>query len=135
MAFSGGSPVRLTKNGGIAPEESPDNRYLYYAKYEQGGVWRMPLEGGAEREVLRDIGGGGWADWALRPNGIYYLKYGKYPQVSIALLEFATGNTIPIRNLQKEAGWGLSMSKDGKSIIYIQNEFSESNLMLVRNFR
>jgi Tol biopolymer transport system component/DNA-binding winged helix-turn-helix (wHTH) protein len=136
MPFPGGSPVRLTKNGGIGPEESPDGRYIYYAKYERGGVWRMPIGDGEESEVLSDIGGGGWAEWALRPNGIYYLKYGRYPQAaSIALLEFANGNTIPIWNLEKEAGWGLSMARDGKSIVYIQNEFSESNLMLVRNFR
>jgi len=135
IPFHGGSPVRLTNNGGIAPEESPDGRYLYYAKYEQGGVWRMPLEGGEESEVLEDIEGHGWAEWALRANGIYYLKYGKYPQVSIDLFEFASAKTIPIWSLEKEAGWGLSMSKDGRSIVYIQNEFSESNLMLVKNFR
>lgn len=135
IPFPGGSPIRLTKNGGIAPEESSDGCYLYYAKYEQGGVWKMPLQGGEESEVLSEIRGGGWAEWALRPNGIYYLKYGKYPQASIALFEFATRNSIPIWDLEKEAGWGLSMSQDGKSIAYIQNEFSESNLMLVRNFR
>jgi hypothetical protein len=38
------------------------------------------------------------------------------------------------QTLQKEPGWGLSMSRDGKSIVYIQNDFSESNLMLVKNF-
>jgi hypothetical protein len=95
----------------------------------------MPIEGGDEREVLNDVGGGGWAEWALRANGIYYLKEGKYPRTSIDLFEFATGKTIPIWNLEKEPGWGLSMSRDGKSIVYIQNEFSESNLMLVKNFR
>jgi hypothetical protein len=37
--------------------------------------------------------------------------------------------------LEKEPGWGLSVSRDGKSIVYIQSEFAESNLMLVKNFR
>lgn len=129
-------PVQLTRNGGIAPEESSDGRYLYYAKYEQGGIWRMPLQGGVESKILSDVGGGGsWAEWALRRNGIYYLKQDKYPKVSIDLFDFATRKTIPIWNLEKEPGWGLSMSSDGTSIVYIQNEFSESNLMLVKNFR
>jgi Tol biopolymer transport system component/DNA-binding winged helix-turn-helix (wHTH) protein len=135
MPFHGGPPVRLTKSGGIAPVESADGRYLYYVKYEQGGLWRMPLQGGEETELLNDIGGSGWADWALAANGIYYLKDEKFPQVSIDLFEFASGKTIPIWTLDKEPGWGLSLSNDGKSIYYIQNEFSESNLMLVRNFR
>ncbi len=95
----------------------------------------MPLQGGEETELLSDIGGSGWVDWALAPNGIYYLKEGKFPQVSIDLFEFATGKTIPIWTLDKEPGWGLCLSNDGMSIVYIQNEFSESNLMLVRNFR
>jgi Tol biopolymer transport system component/DNA-binding winged helix-turn-helix (wHTH) protein len=136
MLFPGGSPVQLTRNGGIAPEESPDGRYLYYAKYEQGGIWRMPLQGGAETEVMSDVGGGGsWPEWALRSNGIYFLKEDEYPKVSIDLFEFAADKTIRIWKLEKEPGWGLSMSRDGKSIVYIQNEFSESNLMLVRNFK
>jgi Tol biopolymer transport system component len=135
MPFHGGSPVRITKNGGIGPVESPDSRYLYYTKYEQGGMWRMSLKGGEESEVFSDIGGAGWADWALCTNGIYYLNYGKSPHVSIDLFEFASGRTILIWALDKEPGWGLSLSSDGKSIVYIQNEFSESNLMLVRNFR
>jgi hypothetical protein len=29
----------------------------------------------------------------------------------------------------------LSMSRDGKSILYVQGEFAESNIMLVKNFR
>jgi hypothetical protein len=37
--------------------------------------------------------------------------------------------------MEKEPGWGLSASSDGKSIVYVQDEFSESNLMLVKNFR
>lgn len=135
MAFPGGTPVRLTKSGGIGPQESRDGKTLYYAKYEQGGIWKMPLGGGEETELLNDFAGGGWADWALHDNGIYFIKYGQYPQVSIDLYELATGKTIPIWNLEKEPGWGLSMSADGKSIVYVQKEFSESNLMLVKNFR
>jgi Tol biopolymer transport system component len=110
MPFHGGSPVRLTKNGGISPVESPEGRYLYYVKYEQGGLWKMRLEGGEETQLLTDIGGGGWPDWALGANGIYYLKYGKFPRVSIDFYEFASGRTIPILSLDKEPGWGLSLS-------------------------
>ena len=131
----GGSPSRITSNGGISPVESPDGRFLYYSKYEQGGVWRIPLQGGEETEVLRDIEGGGWPNWGVSTDGIYFLRFGKFPLVTIDFFEFATGKTIPIWSLKKEPGWGLSLSPDGKSIVYIQNEFLESNLMLVKNFR
>jgi Tol biopolymer transport system component len=135
MPLPGGSPIQITKHSGIAPEESADGRYLYYCKFEHGGLWRMPLEGGEETEVLKDVEGGGWPNWALSPEGIYFLKFGKFTGVSIEFLEFATGKTHRLWTLQKEPGWGLSLSSDGKSIVYIQDEFAQSNLMLVRNFR
>ncbi len=135
IPVQGGSPTRLTRNGGISPVESLDGRYLYYCKYEQGGVWRMPMQGGEETEVLNDVEGGGWPNWAISPNGIYFLKFGKFPRTSIEFYEFAAGKTLPVWTVEKHSGWALSMSQDGKSIIYIQNEFAESNIMLVKNFQ
>ena len=135
MPVEGGSPIRITRNGGISPVESPEGRYLYYSKYEQGGVWRVPLPGGQETEVLKDVDGGAWPNWGVSADGIYFLKFGKFPLVTIDFFEFATGKAIPVWTLEKEPGWGLSLSQDGKSIVYIQNEFAESNLMLVKNFR
>jgi Tol biopolymer transport system component/DNA-binding winged helix-turn-helix (wHTH) protein len=135
MPVQGGSPTRLTRNGGISPVESPDGRYLYYCKYERGGLWRMPLQGGEESEMLSDIEGGGWPNWALSPNGIYFLKFGKFPVTSIEFYDFTTGKTLPVWTLEKDPGWGLSLSQDGKSIVYIQNEFAESDIMLVKNFQ
>lgn len=132
----GGAPVRLTKHGGIAPVESFDGRDLYYSKYEQSGVWRMPLQGGEESEVLSDIDPGGWPNWALSRDGIYFLKLGKFPHAELAFLDFGSGKTHVLWSFeQKEPGWGLSLAADGKSLVYVQNEFAESNLMLVRNFR
>jgi Tol biopolymer transport system component len=134
MPIQGGSPVQITKHAGIAPQESADGQYLYYCKFEQGGLWRLPLEGGEETEVLKDVGGFGWPDWALSPDGIYFLKFGKFTDVSIEFSEFATGKAHRLWTLQKEPGWGLSLSPDGKSIVYVQDEFAQSNLMLVKNF-
>ena len=135
IPVQGGTPVRLTKNGGISPVESFDGNTLYYSKYEQNGVWRMPLQGGEESEVLSDIDPGGWPNWALTADGIYFLKFGKFPHVDLAFLDFASGKTHVVWPLQQRVGWGLSSSVDGKSLVYIQNQFAESNLMLVRNFR
>jgi Tol biopolymer transport system component/DNA-binding winged helix-turn-helix (wHTH) protein len=131
----GGTPVQLTKYGGISPEESFDGRSLYYSKYEQNGVWRMSLPDGEEREVLSDIGPGDWPNWALTSDGIYFLKFGTFPHAGLAFFDFADGKTHVVWPLEKKLGWGLGLSSDGKSLVYIQNQFAESNLMLVRNFR
>ena len=95
----------------------------------------MPLQGGAETEMVKDIEGPSWPNWGVSANGIYFLKFGKFPHVAIDFFEFVTGKTVPIWAFEKRPGWGLSMSNDGKSIVYIQNDFAESNIMLVKNFR
>jgi Tol biopolymer transport system component/DNA-binding winged helix-turn-helix (wHTH) protein len=136
MSVHGGSPIKLTKNGGISGVESSDGRFLYYSKYETGGVWRMPIAGGEESRVLDEVGGGGsWPNWVLTSDGIYFLRFDKSPHVTVQFFDFASSKTIPIWTFEKEPGWGLAMSRDGKSILYVQNEFAESNIMLVENFR
>lgn len=133
---SGGRPVRLTRNGGISPVESHDGRFLYYAKFERGGVWKIPLDGdGNETQVLSDGGQGGWPNWSLSPEGIYFLDFGKFPDAKIDFLDFRTGKKQVIWKLDKKVGWGLSLSADSKSIVYVQDQFAESNLMMVKNFR
>ena len=131
----GGSPIQLTKNGGISPVESPDGHFLYYAKYEQGGLWRLPLRGGEETQILGDISGGEWPNWAGTSSGIYFLKFAKSRHGTIEFLDFATHKILPLWTLENEPGWGLSISRDGKSIVYIQDEYAESSIMLVTNFR
>lgn len=135
MPVQGGAPIKLTKHGGMSGVESPDGRYLYYSKYELGGVWRSPLEGGEETQVLEEVRGASWPNWALTSDGIYFLRFDKSPRVTIQFFDFATRKTTALWTLDKEPGWGLSLSHDGKSILYVQGEFAESNIMLVKNFR
>jgi len=70
--LSGGSPVQVTKNGGVFAAESTDGRFLYYSKYESPGVWRMPLNGGEEIRVLDQPAGEDWWNWGLTRSGIYF---------------------------------------------------------------
>jgi Tol biopolymer transport system component/DNA-binding winged helix-turn-helix (wHTH) protein len=60
--------TQMTRQGGIEAEESPDGRYLYYAKRNRAGLWRLSLgEPRAREEKVLDIGGEGL--WSLRPEG------------------------------------------------------------------
>jgi Tol biopolymer transport system component/DNA-binding winged helix-turn-helix (wHTH) protein len=133
--IQGGPPTKVTRHGGISGVESPDGRFLYYSKYELGGLWKIPLEGGEETQVLEEVRGGSWPNWALASDGIYFLRFDNSPRVTIQFFDFRTRKTIPLWTLDKEPGWGLAMSPNGKSILYVQGEFAESNIMLVKNFR
>ena len=95
----------------------------------------MPLHGGKETRVLNQSGGEGWSSWALTPNGIYFINADTEPHATIAYFEFATQRIVPISVMSKPPSVGLALAPDGRSIVYVQNEFSESNIMLVQNLR
>jgi Tol biopolymer transport system component/DNA-binding winged helix-turn-helix (wHTH) protein len=127
-------PVQVTKAGGIAAAESNDGRFLYYSKYEVDGVWRMPLAGGPEVRVLQQPSGTEWFNWGLAARGIYFLNTATTPRTTVEFFEFATGKTTTIASFDKPWGWGFSVSPDGDSLLYVQSEFEESNIMVVKNF-
>jgi Tol biopolymer transport system component/DNA-binding winged helix-turn-helix (wHTH) protein len=145
IQLDGGLPVQVTKNGGVFGSESEDGRFLYYSKLGVPGIWKMPLPGGEETRVLDQptweftLASGGASiasvDWALGRNGIYFLDFECCSNATIEFFEFATHKITPIWTLTKSPGFGLSMSADGRSILYVQNEFQQSNIMLVKNFR
>jgi Tol biopolymer transport system component/DNA-binding winged helix-turn-helix (wHTH) protein len=131
----GGSPVQVTKNGGVFGSESADGRFLYYLKFESPGIWRMPLNGGEEIRVLDQPAGDDWWDWALTAKGIYFLDHSnRRTMAGVKFFDFATGKKISIASWDRQC-FGLAVSPDGKSIFYALAEPEESSIMLVKNFR
>jgi hypothetical protein len=94
----------------------------------------MPLDGGQESRVLDQPSGRSWYNWALAKNGIYFLNT-RSSNTTIDFFEFANHRITHIYTLNKPTGWGLAVAPDGNSIIYVEAEFEESNIMLVKNFR
>lgn len=135
VQLRGGSPIQVTRHGGVFAIESTDGRDLYYAKFDSAGIWKMPVQGGEEKRVLdQPSGGTAWRNWVLAQNGIYFLNFETNPNATVSFFDFATHKIIPLWTLTKPPGKGLSVSIDGRSILYVQNEFVQSNLMLVKNF-
>ena len=130
MRLNGGSPVQVTKNGGVFAAESVDGRFLYYVKFEAPGIWKVPIDGGEEQRILDQPSGELWWNWALTKNGIYFLDDDK-----VKFLDLAKGKTTSVYTSEKPLVMGLAVSADGKSIVYPQIELAESTIMLVKNFR
>ncbi len=136
MPFVGGKPTLVkTCYGQIFFVESPDRHFLYYTKFGSPGLWRMPLEGGDETLVLSakvDV----W-NWALTRDGFYYINDNFKPNGRIEFFNFATHTTTPIFALERPVAFysGLTLSPDGKWLLFSENELNESHIMLVKNFR
>jgi Tol biopolymer transport system component/DNA-binding winged helix-turn-helix (wHTH) protein len=132
---AGGTPVQITKTGGISAAESADRKYLYFSKYEQKGIWRMPIDGGPEVRVLDKPEGSEWFNWGLASDGIYFLDGNALPTATIDFFDFATGKIRSIHTLDKPWDWGLAVAPDEQSLLFVESEFEESNIVVVKNFR
>jgi Tol biopolymer transport system component len=132
----GSGAVPVTKRGGFAALESPDGKFLYYSKETTGGpaLWRMPVGGGEENEVVAGISD--WSTFAPLDHGVYFIpRRGHTAPASIQFLSFADGGITTIAAIAKPVFVGLTVSPDGKSLLYTQIDQEGSDLMLVERFR
>jgi WD40 repeat protein len=134
MPLKGGSPVRVTTNGGVYGIESMDGRFLYYAKFYEPGIWKKSLDSGKESRL--PISTYTWFNWDVARDGIYFLNLDFRPNGRIEFFDFASGQSTPIFALDKPLSvyGGLALSPDGKSLLFGQNELNESYIMLLKNF-
>jgi hypothetical protein len=138
MPSEGGKAVQVTRGGGFYAVESFDGKMLYYMKPGRreliyGPTWKIPTEGGEETLVLdREVH---FANWALRPEGIYF-STSKDKKYTIEFLSFQTGKVTLIYQ-QETSNYRscLTISPDGQWFLYDDFPPGESDLMLVENFR
>jgi Tol biopolymer transport system component len=135
VSAGGGEAVPMTRNGGETAFESLDCKSIYYTKefYRPSGLWKMPLSGGEESQVLPSVS---WRAFSLVNEGIYFIPApGADRKSSIQFLSFVTGEMKTVAPLSISSDEGLSVSPDGRSILFTQIDEAGSDLMLVENFR
>lgn len=139
LPVAGGQAVQVTKQGGFEGFESPDAKFFYYAKGRGiPGLWRIPVEGGAETFVLDHHQAGLWRCWAVVEQGIYFATAETGTRSLLEFFSFATSQITQIAVLDKpitKHSWGLSISPDGQWLLYTQFDQSGSDIMLLENFR
>ncbi len=137
MPSTGGPAVQVTHHGGFAAFESPDGKFLFYAKgLAVPGLWRIPVNGGEETEVIRSLEAGYWGYWAVVDRGIFYLDTTMKP--AIAFFDLATHRATRVFDLENRPGReaaGLAVSPDKMTILYTQLDVLNSDIVLVENFR
>jgi Tol biopolymer transport system component len=133
---SGGEAIQVTHDGGFAPLESPDGKFLYYTKaLFVTSLWKIPVEGGQTAKILDGLLS--YISLAIVDGGVYFVPVQK--PTSIQFLSFATNQIRSVANFQKPievagSGGGVSVSPDGRWILCSQFDQAGSELMLVENF-
>jgi Tol biopolymer transport system component len=142
----GGEPVLLTRGGSYDSLESPDGKYLYFAAPLLPGIRRIPLaprlpDGtpvNQTEELIREtLPVSGHRFWTLGQGGIYFVDAQKRP----ALLKFVSLDsrkvtvlaTLP--KLPAKFTKGLSISPDGRYVLYCQDDLDRYEIRVVANFR
>jgi Tol biopolymer transport system component len=133
---SGGDAVLLSEDiDGYNPQESFDGKTIYFASRPDKSILkRVPLPGQADTKLefdgfprLRNC-----TLWRLSRTGIYFVS-DEAPR-SLRYFNFATKNIRTVFELDMDFGPGLSVSPDGRWILYTQASDATGDIMLVDHF-
>jgi serine/threonine protein kinase len=132
IAAGGGEPIQVTRNEGRCPSESPDGRWLYYAKGPAPGaeLWRAPLSGGEETRILDGLSYG--YNYVATDQGIYFVRASQ--TLELHFFDLSVGRAKPLLLTRGAWGLGLSLSTDGRWLIFSQQDAVGADLILVENF-
>ena len=137
LPTEGGQAVQMTREGGTIPFESADGKVIYYQKRSgDSDVWKVPVAGGEETRVLGPVGG---FQYAVAVDGIYFIEPGPPGYVggkrALKFFSFAKGTEEKVFDTKYGPRIGLSVSPDGRYVLFTQDYPFVEDLMLVENFR
>ena len=134
----GGRPEQLTERGSNgSPAESTDGKSVYF-RWRGGSIWRVPTAGGEAEEAI-NAEGPLMGDPQPVKGGIYYMVFERFDRSAAVLYhDFVSKKTteafrLPGRNFGFTPVF--SISPDGKFILFARVDQSQTNLMLVQNFK
>ena len=138
----GGEAIRLTRNGGFEPRESPDGRYLFYLDRHPGSLandgtarlMRLPLVGGQEELVLEGVRP---FLWSVTESGIVFVtREANFDAIDVH--QFSDQRVARLGRLGFRIPGiftHMTVSRDGRWALATEMVRFDSDLMLLDNFR
>jgi Tol biopolymer transport system component/DNA-binding winged helix-turn-helix (wHTH) protein len=136
VAPEGGRAQVLTSARGYGPRESFDGQSVYFAVHS-GSTTTLEVASlnptGTELRVegmppLEFVG-----NWTVVRDGAYFYPAEDFKALSY--FDFATKRVRPVFRVSGASFFGLSVSPDGRYILYTQIDDPRSDIMLVEHFR
>jgi serine/threonine protein kinase/Tol biopolymer transport system component len=138
---AGGRAVPAITSEAFTARESQDGRDLYFST-ARGGLWRRPVAGGVETQVIQNFEWSLPGYWAVVENGIYYVARETLPDRTVVnRLKFFDRVRRRTVNLGLLTGaiddWvgGMTVSPDRKTLLYSHRSYQSSEVVLVEHFR
>jgi Tol biopolymer transport system component len=138
MPSSGGKPEQITWGGGRDPVVSWDGRRVYYAKPAPiQGIWEVPAEGGQEVQIV--FGRGRDLNFDVADAGIFIMDASAKQQVRVEMYSFASRQIVLVARLppgvRLQAASYLTVTRDGRSMLYVQFDSWMSDIEMLPGFR
>ncbi|MCG6926366.1 MAG: protein kinase [Acidobacteria bacterium] len=124
----GGKPALVTRQGGTGPTVSESGAVFFW---REGGIWSVPPNGG-ETTLVLDMRGEyfAWDVWG------HSLVFFEPKPAAIMLLDLETGETRELTALGPHTDvTTLSVSPDGRHILYSHLDSKGSDIMLLDGFQ
>jgi dipeptidyl aminopeptidase/acylaminoacyl peptidase len=140
MPVAGGeAAIQVTTSWGAQPTESPDGKELFYLKWtgtSDSAIWKVPAEGGGQPvRVVGPVHAFPCA-FAVTDGGIYYeAPPHSGDQRFIRFYSFSSGQSRPVVVTNRPFGLGITISGDGRQVVFDQFDEAGSDLMIIENFR
>ena len=134
---AGGPAVQVSERTGSWSIESPDGNDVYFVdsfdSTRPGILWRVPVGGGSGVKITEGVSG---SLLDVIDTGVYYIDRAA-GAARLQYFELASGKTITVTDKlgNVPGSSGLTVSRDGRLILFSRIDSSLNDLMLVENFR
>lgn len=133
--------VQVIPDGGYEAVEAPDGQTLYFTKFNGSSFFARPVTGPLTSPVrpapaLRLAGF--FHYWTAAAGGLYFIPRDPAPQPFLYFFDFQTQQATQVaalRGVKLNHLVGLSVSPDGRWLLYSQVDRNSGDLTLVENFR
>ena len=136
LPSSGGEATRITVGGGMSPLTSADGRYLFYTRNEL--LRRFDLRSYTDEPVSELSRIKVKRYWDQAGDNIYFASLNSGQRQAIYRLNLKTRQIEQLFEIEGALPItvpGLSVSRDEKHIAYCFISYSESNIIILNDFR
>jgi eukaryotic-like serine/threonine-protein kinase len=130
---SGGDPIQVSHNGEYVPFESLDGTDVYSTQTVSAAsaLWRVPVAGGEPVKVLERVV---FRNFVPLEGGVYYIDQ-LSDEASLQFFDFASRRSTAVVHGLGDLRYGLTVTADGRAILYSRVDVMIDDLMFVENLR
>ncbi|MDA8017152.1 MAG: winged helix-turn-helix domain-containing protein [Thermoanaerobaculia bacterium] len=132
MQIDGERVQQITRDGGFRGMEDPSGQRLIFFKHDEPGIWQVPLTGGPDTILLDEMVLSEFGHWTVTQNGIWFVRRGA--DAGLAFYDFEAESITTRYRPEKPVPYTpntLAASPDGTTLVFVQVERSESDVVLL----